>query len=86
MRSPSFAENRYGRKGAENFPWPQPRRTHGNSEPSGFPLSSLAPSANPGGVGATGPARGGSKTLRRSIMGNRAVITTPDRKLGLYLH
>lgn len=30
--------------------------------------------------------KGRVQGLRRSIMGNRAVITTPERKMGLYLH
>ena len=50
---------------------------------SAFPL---ARRGNPGASRGNGPARGGPKDKEVIIMGNRAVITTPERKVGLYVH
>ena len=50
---------------------------------SAFPL---ARRGNPGASRGNGPARGGPKDKEVIIMGNRAVITTPDRKIGCYVH
>ena len=41
---------------------------------------------NPGAFRVNGPAKGGPKHKEVKIMGNRAVITTPERKIGLYVH
>lgn len=61
MRSLRLAENRSRAQGRGKLSVATTKKNARKLEPSGFPLSSLAPSANPGGVGATGPARGGSK-------------------------
>ena len=46
----------------------------------------LALPGNPGAFRVNGPAKGGPKHKEVKIMGNRAVITTPERKVGLYVH
>lgn len=86
LRPCSLIENRCVRKGRKNFspggPFPVSR------ENSSLPvlLSTLAPSANPDGMRAARLAKGAGRNDQEAIMGNRAVITTPQRKLGVYLH
>ena len=55
-------------------------------QPSGFALASLHFTGTPAPPAPTGPQRAGRKHEEVIIMGNRAVITTPERKVGLYVH
>ncbi len=58
----------------------------GKLKPSRFPLASLRSLRTPAHHAPTGPQGAGRKHKEVIIMGNRAVITTPERKVGLYVH
>lgn len=54
--------------------------------PRGFSLPSADAPGNRGAPQATRPAKGAGRKPKGIVMGNRAVITTAERKIGLYLH
>ena len=54
--------------------------------PKGFSLLSADSPGNRAVPRATRPAKGAGRKTKGAIMGNRAVITTPDRQIGIYLH
>lgn len=53
---------------------------------TGFPLAPVDARGDRGVPVATRPAKGAGRKIQEVIMRNRAVITTPERKIGLYLH
>ena len=54
--------------------------------PRGFSLPSADAPGNRGAPQATRPAKGAGRKPKGIVMGNRSVITTAERKIGLYLH
>lgn len=54
--------------------------------PHGFSLPPADAPGNRGAPQATRPAKGAGRKPKGAVMGNRTVITTAERKIGLYLH
>ena len=54
--------------------------------PKGFSLLSADSPGNRAVPRATRPAKGAGRKTKGAVMGNRAVITTAERKIGMYLH